>query len=161
VDWAAYFGYKIDEITFFDGLPVSDNPDKGFVGNVHAAWGGTPPDAYGVHAEPVAALLQDFGLDAQAIREMTWDELRAEISQGRPVIVWVVGRVGEGTPIAYTASNGEETTVARFEHTVILTGYNQYEVTVQDGYWTYSRLTRDFLASWRVLGNMAIVWSVR
>jgi uncharacterized protein YvpB len=159
VDWAAHFGVQIDEITFQNALPVSDDPDLGFVGNVHAPWGHIPPNSYGVHAEPVAELLRSYGLNAQARFNMTFDELRAELSAGRPVILWVVGRVGEGTPNAYTTSAGRETTVARFEHTVILTGYNKLEVTVLDGYWVYNRLIRDFMVSWEVLGNMAVVWS--
>lgn len=88
---------------------------------------------------------------------MTFDELRGEISAGRPVIVWVVGRVGEGTPKPYTSSDGETTTVARFEHTVIVIGYTQKTVTVLDGYWVYNRQVQDFLNSWGVLENMAIV----
>jgi uncharacterized protein YvpB len=88
---------------------------------------------------------------------MTWDELRSEISAGRPVIVWVVGRVGAGTPIPYTSSDGKDSIVARFEHTVIVIGYDQQEVVVLDGNWTYSRLIQDFINSWGVLGNMAIV----
>lgn len=158
VDWAAYFGVQIDEIEFYNALPVSDNPDQGFVGDVNAPWGSLPPEPYGVHAKPVAALLRDYGLPARAVRYLAWDQLRSEISQGRPVIVWVVGRVGRGTPVAYTAASGHETTVARFEHTVILTGYSKTEVTVLDGYWVYTRLVQDFLASWSVLGNMAIIW---
>lgn len=158
VDWAAYFGMPIDEIEFFNALPVSDNPDLGFVGNVHAPWGSTPPQAYGVHADPVADLLREYGLQAEAVTGMTWEQLRAEISQGRPVIVWVVGRIGEGTPIPYTSADGHETTVTRFEHTVILTGYTKTEVTVLDGYWVYTRSVRDFLTSWSVLGNMAVIY---
>jgi uncharacterized protein YvpB len=158
VDWAAYFGTPIDEIAFFNALPASDNPDLGFVGDVHAPWGSTPPQAYGVHADPVAALLREYGLQAEAVTGMTWDQLRSEISQGRPVIVWVVGRVGEGTPIPYTSSSGRGTTVTRFEHTVILTAYTKTEVTVLDGYWVYTRSVRDFLTSWSVLGNMAVVY---
>ena len=64
VDWAAYFGVKIDELTFFNALPSSDNPDKGFVGNVHGAWGQIPPYDYGVHAKPVAKLFRAYGLEA-------------------------------------------------------------------------------------------------
>jgi uncharacterized protein YvpB len=158
VDWAAYFEYKIDEIEFFNGLPTSDDPDAGFVGNVHEPWGQTPPNAYGVHAKPVAKLLRSYGLQAKAVHGMAFDELRAEISAGRPVIVWVVGRVGRGTPIAYTSASGSKTTVARFEHTVIVTGYTPTEVTVLDGYWVYTRQLPDFLDSWGVLGNMAVIW---
>ena len=64
-DWAAYFGKKIDEYEFQNRLPQSDNPNKGFVGNVFGTWGQVPPAPYGVHADPVATLLQDYGLDAE------------------------------------------------------------------------------------------------
>jgi len=158
VDWAAYFGIQIDETAFFEALPTSNDPELGFVGEVRDPWGQVPPESYGVHAEPVAALLRGYNLPAQARRGMTYAALRAEISTGRPVVVWVVGRVGRGTPIPYLSSTGAATTVARFEHTVIVIGYTQTEVTVLDGYWTYSRPTQDFLASWAVLGNMAVVW---
>lgn len=159
VDWAAYFGVQIEEIEFFNALPVSDDPDQGFVGDVHAPWGQTPPQSYGVHAKPVAKVLRSYGLQAKARTQMTFDELRAEISAGRPVIVWVVGRVGEGTPIAYKSSDGNRTTVARFEHTVIVVGYTKSMVTLLDGNWIYTRQVQDFKNSWMVLGNMAVVWS--
>jgi len=158
-DWSGYFGVQIDEITFYKELPVSDDPDLGFVGNVHEPWGQTPPNAYGVHAAPVARLLREYGLNAVSTRGATWDEVRSEVSQGRPVIVWVIGRVGRGTPVVYTSSAGRETTVARFEHTVIITGYTRTEVTVLDGNWFYKRDLQDFLDSWGVLGNMAVMWS--
>ncbi|MCK4451313.1 MAG: PD40 domain-containing protein, partial [Anaerolineae bacterium] len=47
VDWAAYFGVEIDELEFLYGLPQSDNPDEGFVGDVHGSWGQIPPHPYG------------------------------------------------------------------------------------------------------------------
>jgi uncharacterized protein YvpB len=157
VDWAAYFGVQIDEMVFFNALPVSDNPDEGFVGYVDGPWGEIPPNDYGVHAEPVAEVLSQFGVNARALRGMSWRKLRAEIMAGRPVIVWVIGRVGLGTPVPYTDSNGDETVVARFEHTVIITGYSKRHVYVLDGYWVYTRPINDFLDSWAVLGNMAVV----
>ncbi len=157
VDWAAYFGVAISEIGFFNSLPVSDNPDRGFVGDVHAAWGQIPPAAYGVHAKPVANLLRSYGLDAQAVRNMSWDDLRSEIAAERPVIVWVIGRVERGTPVPYTSSDGHSTTVSRFQHTVIVTGYSANSVTFLDGSWVYSRSKNDFLRSWGVLGNMAVI----
>jgi len=119
VDWAAYFGVRIDELEFFHRLPRSDNPDKGFVGNGHGWRGQIPPHPYGVHAEPVAALLRTYGLNAQAVRNFPLDALRSEIASGRPVIVWVTGHVALGTPVPYTASDGNSTIVVRYEHTVI------------------------------------------
>ncbi len=158
VDWAAFWGFRIRERKFLLGLPRSDNPDVGFVGDPNGAWGDIPPASYGVHAKPVAALLREFGLNAEAQTGMTWDDLRREIAAGRPVIAWVIGQVWPGTPQKYTASNGKVSTVARFEHTVIVVGYNQNSVQIVDAY-TGQKQThprRAFLASWAVLGNMAI-----
>ncbi len=158
VDWAAYFGVVIDERAFFGGLPSSDNPDQGFVGNVHGAWGQIPPNDYGVHAKPVARLLRSYGLEADAAHGFSWQALQAEIAAGEPAIVWVVGRVARGTPVPYASSDGHQTTVVRFQHTVILIGYDQQSVPVLDGAWVYQRSVNDFLDSWGALGNMAVIW---
>jgi TolB protein len=161
VDWAAYFGVKIDELEFFHSLPQSDNPDKGFVGDVYGSWGQIPPQPYGVHAEPIAAILRTYGLDAQAVRDFPRDALRSEIAAGRPVIVWVTGQVAWGTPVPYTASDGGSTIVARYEHTVMVIGYNRHEVRILDGAQVYTRSWSDFERSWAVLGNMAVIMRFR
>jgi uncharacterized protein YvpB len=158
VDWAGYFGYAINEVEFFNGLPVSDDPDLGFVGSVYGAWGQMPPGPYGVHAGPVAARLRAYGVKAQALRGATWQAIRNEIDAGRPVMAWVIGHVTDGEPYLYVAPyTGNVTTVARFEHTVIVTGYGEDSVTVLDGAATYTVGLSRFLRSWGVLGNMAIV----
>ena len=53
IDLANYFGVSIIESEFQNRLPLSDNPDYGFVGSVEGPWGQVPPYAYGVHAGPV------------------------------------------------------------------------------------------------------------
>ena len=158
VDWAAYFEKTIDEIDFFEGLPVDDNPEKGFVGDVHGSWGQIPPDPYGVHAKPVAQRLREYGLNAKAVRHMTWEEIQAELAAGRPVILWVVGHVARGTPVPFTAADGEITTVAKFQHTVIAIGYTEIKITLLDGSKIYTRYKKEFLKSWGVLENQAVVW---
>ncbi|NQS91653.1 MAG: C39 family peptidase [Chloroflexi bacterium] len=158
VDWASYFGKIINEYKFFNGLPVHDNPEKGFVGDVHGSWGQIPPFPYGVHAKPVAHRLREFGLNAKSVRNMSWYELKTEIAAGRPVIVWVVGHVGLGTPVPYTASGGAVTTVARFQHTVIVSGYTDNKVTILDGAKIYTRYKGEFMKSWGVLENQAVIW---
>ncbi len=156
VDWAAYFGYSIGELSFFNRLPHSDNPDKGFVGNVYGEWGQIPPSSYGVHAEPVAAVLRSYGVSAYAHRPLSWEGLKAEIAAGRPVFVWIVGSVQNGIPVYYTPSDGLSTIVARYEHTVIVTGYSQDKVYFLNGDTIYTRSVEQFLDSWSALGNMAI-----
>jgi LysM repeat protein len=140
------------------GIPSSDNPNGGFVGDPNGTWGFIPPRSYGMYASPVAARLREYGLKADAHRGLEWDDLRAEIAAGRPVIVWIIGQMWTGAPISYTPSDGKKTTVARFEHTMILIGYDANQVHVVDAYsgWTQTYALSTFLASWAVLGNMAV-----
>jgi subtilisin-like proprotein convertase family protein/uncharacterized protein YvpB len=156
VDWANFFGVKIDEYGFFNSLPTSDHPDLGFVGNVWGSWGQIPPYPYGVHAEPVAASLRDYGLNAYAHRPLSWDQLRAEIAAGRPVIVWIVGNVTGGIPEYYETSDDPLSVVARYEHTVIVTAYTSDSVSYLNGSTIYTRTLNQFLESWSVMRNMAI-----
>ncbi len=168
VDWAKYFDKNIDEFAFFNRLPHSDNPDKGFVGSVYGTWGQIPPNPYGVHAEPVAEVLRDYGLPAKARRPLSWYELRAEIAAGRPVIVWIIGYHNNnydkdpllnGVPEYYTPSDGLHTVVARYEHTVVVTGYTSSYVHYLNGDKIYIINSDKFLDSWSALGNMAITWT--
>jgi len=158
VDLAGFWGIGIGEAEFIQSLPRSDNPDDGFVGNPNDAWGNLPPSGYGVHADPVAETLQRFGLAAEAQHDLAWEDLREEVGAGHPVIVWVIGQMWGGKPVEYEAQDGSISTVAAFEHTMILTGYNLDTVQVVDAYTGYYQSYRlsTFLKSWAVLGNMAV-----
>jgi subtilisin-like proprotein convertase family protein/uncharacterized protein YvpB len=156
VDWANHFGVRIGELDFFNKLSESDNPDKGFVGDVYGTWGQIPPAPYGVHAEPVAELLRDYGLNAYAHRPLSWEGLKAEVAAGRPVFVWVVGNAVHGIPTYYLSSDEALTVVARYEHTVIVTGYSSNSVTYLNGSTLYTVDQDQFLESWSTLRNMAI-----
>jgi len=160
VDLAAYFGIQIDEQEFLDMLPRSDDPEEGFVGSYWDAIGQIPPASYGVHAPPVARLLRSYGLNAWEQKGMSWDSLKWEIASGRPVMAWVVGNTGYGHGVSYTApSTGNSTIVAYYEHTVLVTGYSPEAVNILDpnSAMVYQRSLSQFLDSWAVLGNMAII----
>jgi len=156
-DWAAYFGKKIDEYEFQNRLPQSDNPNKGFVGNVFGTWGQVPPAPYGVHADPVATLLQDYGLDALAVHTYSLTGIKQEVAAGRPVIVWVTGLVETGSSQIYIDAEGERVLVAPYQHTVIVIGYNEASVTILDGSKIYQRNNTTFMQSWQSLGFQAII----
>ena len=158
VDWARYFGVEIGETEFLTRLPLSDNPEIGFVGSYNDYGGMVPPYSYGVHAEPVAKLLREYGLPASGLKGLSLDELRAEIASGRPVIVWVIFGVSNGYALDYTASDGQSMQVAPNEHTVIVIGYDESSITVLDGAWVYARSIEQFERSWEVLGNMAVIY---
>jgi uncharacterized protein YvpB len=158
VDWARYFSVEIGETEFLTRLPLSDNPEVGFVGSYYDYGGMVPPYSYGVHAEPVAKLLREYGLPASGLKGLSLAELRAEIASGRPVIVWVIFGVSNGYALDYTASDGQSMQVAPNEHTVIVIGYDESSITVLDGARAYSRSIEQFERSWEVLGNMAVIY---
>jgi uncharacterized protein YvpB len=160
VDWAQYFGITIDEEDFIDQLPHSDDPEKGFVGNINGKMGQLPPDDYGIHASPIAKMLRSYGLPAKAKHDWDFEGIKKEISNKRPVIVWIVNMPFAIDSEDYTAeSTGNTTTVARFEHTWIITGYNASTVTVVDSKWTYNVNTMEFLDRWEALGSQAVIYS--
>jgi uncharacterized protein YvpB len=159
VDWAGYFGVDIMEYDFLVALPISENPDYGFVGDVNSPWGQIPPYAYGVHSGPVAELLVEFGLPAKSVKGYTLDEVRQKLSESKPVIAWVIGRMVWSPSVEYVDSEGRIAVVAPYEHAVILTGYDVIADTIRfmsNGKF-YDVPTETFLTSWAVLGNMAVI----
>lgn len=157
VNWAKYFGFTINELEFFSKLPRSDNPNKGFVGDVNGTWGSLPPDAYGVHAVPVAILLRKYGVSALEVTEFPLESMKREIAKGNPVIAWVVGHVNKGKSLPWRSADGVVTDVAAYEHTVIVIGYTETDFTILDGEAVYKRTVQQFVDSWQVLGNMGII----
>ena len=156
-DWAWFFGVEINEFNFQMELPISDNPDLGFVGSVEGPWGQVPPYAYGVHAAPVAQVLRDnYGIPAGATKEFTITEIKREIASNQPVIVWVIGNCVGGIPFEYTDQAGNTVVVAAYEHVVIITGYNEDSLRYMNNGKFYDIQYEYFENSWSVLGNMAL-----
>ncbi len=160
-DWATYFGVPLSEEDILSRLPSSKDPETGFVGSPDGAWGNIPPHSYGVYPPPVVSVLNALGVPAQARHGLTWDELRADVAGGKPVIVWIVGQMWAGQAIGYQVDGGNKTVVAAFEHTMIVIGYNQTQIQVIDAYsgMTQTYPIKTFLDSWGVLENRAIVYS--
>jgi len=156
VDLAGYYDILLYQYNFQQELPLSDNPDLGFVGDANGPWGQVPPYAYGVHAAPVAALLQKYGVDVEGGKGYTLEQMKEKLAAGHPVIVWVIGNMEGGVPAEYTDSAGNKTIVAAFEHVVILTGYDQNSVRYVNNGRFFQAPNEVFLNSWGVLGNMAV-----
>jgi uncharacterized protein YvpB len=156
-DWANYFNKDFNEFEFQYKLPLSDNPDFGFVGDVNSPWGQVPPYGYGVYAGPVADLLNAYGFQAKAYKGYTLEQVKDKVAQDKPVIAWVIGNVVGGVPYEYTDSKGNKTIVAAYEHVVIVTGYNEGHVRYMSNGKFYDTPDKVFLNSWGVLGNMVVV----
>lgn len=156
-DWAKYFGVEVNEFAFQVRLPISDNPDLGFVGDVNGPWGQVPPYAYGVHAEPVAKVLRDYyGMKAVGTKGFTINALKAEIASGRPVIAWVVANCTWSEPYEYTDKAGNTVITAPYEHVVIVTGYNETSIRYMNNGKFFDIPTEYFERTWSVLGNMVV-----
>ena len=161
MDWAAFFGVNIFEYDFQTALPLSDNPDLGYCGDVYTdAWGQIPPYAYGVHARPVADLLIKYGLPAKAIRGWSLEQVKQKLAENMPILVWVIGNMEYSQPVVYTDKQGLDVLVAPYEHAVILTGYDRTTVRYMNNGRFFDVPTEVFLTSWGVLNNMGIVYEL-
>ena len=158
VDLAAYWGAGFTEDAFFRRLPKSDNPQRGFVGDVDMPAGSLPPAGYGVYAQPVAATLRTFGLGAEANRGTDLNTLKQELAAQRPVIVWATYEMQLPSPETWISSDGVESTVVRWQHTFIAIGYDDaglHLIDAFDGaakYYTYEA----FVPAWNQLGRMSV-----
>jgi len=168
-DLAAFWGVVFTEDDFFRRLGKSDNPKRGFLGDVDLPPGTMPPAGYGVYAGPVAANLRSFGLDAVARREWSLDGLKAEVAAGRPVIIWATYDMRLPGVQTWTSADGATSTIVQWQHTFIVVGYDAgedaggpgggpgglYMVDAYDAatkYFSYEVFT----PAWEQLGRMAV-----
>lgn len=161
VDLAAFWGVVVSEGDFFNTLPRSDNPHRGFVGDVDDPPGSLPPGGYGVYSRPVAAALRRYGLDARAHAWLGLDALREELAAGRPVIIWATYRMLRPEVGSWVAADGTVSVVVQWEHTFIAVGYDEEGVYLIDAYdgRTHYYPVELFLPAWMQLNEMAVTVS--
>ncbi|MBN1978448.1 MAG: C39 family peptidase [Anaerolineae bacterium] len=157
-DLAAFWGVTLTEDDFFHRLPKSDNPHRGFLGDVDMPAGTMPPYGYGVYAGPIAANLRSFGLDAHAHRYWNLNDLRAELAAGRPVIIWSTYSMKLPGVQEWTSSDGETSIIAQWQHTFIAVGYDPGGVYLIDAYdaGTKQFSYEAFDAAWAQLERLAV-----
>jgi uncharacterized protein YvpB len=157
-DLSAFWGVTFSEDDFFRRLPKSDNPNRGFLGDVDLPPGTMPPDGYGVYAGPIAASLRSFGLDAQARRAWSLDDLQAELAAGRPVIIWATYDMRQPGVQEWTSSDGETCVVVQYQHTFIAVGYDEGGVYLVDAYDAETKYFsyEAFVPAWDQLGRQAV-----
>lgn len=157
-DVAAFWGVGFAEDDFFRRLPKSDNPHRGFVGDVDMTPGSMPPVGYGVYAEPIAATLRSFGLRAQARTEWSLDGLKSELAAGRPVVVWATYDMRLPGVQTWVSSDGVSSVVVQWQHTFVAVGYDETGVTLVDAYDAVTKRFsyEAFAPAWEQLGRMAV-----
>lgn len=160
-DVAAFWGVTLSEDDFFRRLPKSDNPYRGFLGDVDQPAGTMPPYGYGVYAGPIAATLRSFGLNARAHYEWSLDELKAELAAGRPVILWSTYDMKLPGVQTWQASDGQICVVVQWQHTFIAVGYDDADgggVHLIDAYDAGTKYFsyEAFMPAWDQLGRQAV-----
>lgn len=160
-DVAAYWGAEFTEAAFFRRLPKSDNPQRGFVGDVDMPPGSMPPVGYGVYGPPIAATLRSFGLDARAHRQLELDALKEELAAQRPVIVWATYDMQLPGVETWVSWDGEATSVVRWQHTFIAVAYDDEGISLIDAYDAQTKRFsyEAFVAAWDQLDRMAVTVS--
>jgi uncharacterized protein YvpB len=157
-DLLGFHGLPGDESRFLAGLPRSDDPDLGFVGDPDGPGGGLPPASYGVHAAPVAQRLREHGLAAEATRGRDLPWLRAEIAAGRPVVVWATADLAARTPVTLSSRAGRRFLAVAGEHTFLVTGFGPGTVVLLDPASGREKhvAERRFDEAWATLGRIAV-----
>jgi uncharacterized protein YvpB len=123
--------------------------------------GSLPPYGYGVYAEPVAAAMRDFGLDARTVYTLGLDGVKSELLAGRPVLVWATYGMEPNEPIEWTSADGRVSTVVPDMHTFLVVGFDDEGVFVLDAfdatvqYYTFET----FLLAWNLFDQMAVTAS--
>lgn len=147
------FGAGVPEWAFMERIPVTLNPHYGYRGDIDGRWGGY--DDWGIYAEPLVPVLNDWGYAAEAFYSMgDASQLIAHLDAGHPVVVWLAmwGDTGiryqdEGT---YTVFAGS--------HVVTAYGYDDAGVYVSDpGTGTYRFFDwSTFLWMWGAIDGMSM-----
>lgn len=126
---ANYFGVVLSERRILAELPRDPNPHQGFRGNIDGIFGWI--DDYGVYAEPIAKVLGDHGLQAEAVNGLSMPALRQALGQGKLAVVWITLNTWPQRPVTREI-NGEKVVLVPSEHAVVVKGYDARGVFVND-----------------------------
>lgn len=153
----AFWGKPINESEFIANIPFTDNPHKGFRGDIDGLFGGL--SEYGIYAEPIVRFLDQKGFNTRLLAGGV-TELKQEITRGHPVVTWVTYALHNSYPIKVEIDKLPVTLVP-WEHAVVITGYDEQGVYVNgpaDGSRTFFDWD-GFTRSWGLFGNMAFtIW---
>lgn len=153
----AYWGNQVSEWVFIENIPQNPNPHLGFRGNITGAFGGTTN--YGVYPEPFQSILSNYGFNSDVFyANGNAGFLKAQIDQGRPVVVWMTNMASVQTR-TYETVNGSRFALVPQEHAVVVYGYNSTGVMVADpGDGSYRQFSwNDFMRSWGYFDGMSLV----
>ena len=152
---ANFYGVRLSEEEIIEALPRDENPNLGFRGRLDGVSGGLTD--YGVYAEPIREILTANGLETTYV-EGGLAGIKRALDRRHPVIAWVTYRLRVQQPVEIALSTGQEVKMVNYEHTVVVTGYNQEGFWVNDPYdgQEYFYKSTDLARAFGYLDNMAL-----
>ncbi|MFD2670246.1 C39 family peptidase [Marinicrinis sediminis] len=132
------------------------HPNEGFVGDITL---GSP--GFGVYHKPIATLLSTYQSETVDLTGKAFSEIEASISNGIPVMVWTT--VNYKVPVnwmEWDSPQGKVKTTTK-EHTVLVVGYDEEHVYVNDPLKKQKQLKinkQQFVSSWEAMGKQAVTY---
>lgn len=165
-----YEGIDVDKMTLADKVkkdstPVAynvageivewGNPEKGFVGDITGENIG-----YGVYTAPIIELMSSYLPDRVIdLSNQSVESLQQSIDIGKPVTVWVTGDFNPPNEPKQWQCNGETIEATFDEHVVLLVGYDDQSVYVNNPLSEEKNQMVDkekFIKAWDSMGNRAV-----
>jgi uncharacterized protein YvpB len=152
---ANFYRIPLSEEEIIEALPRDENPNLGFRGRLDGVPGGLTD--YGVYAEPIREVLAANGLEATYVGEGL-EGIKRALDRSHPVIAWVTYQLRVQEPVEIALSTGQKVKMVNYEHTVVVTGYNQGGFWVNDPFdgREYFYKSTDFARAFGYLDNMAL-----
>ncbi|WP_235918084.1 C39 family peptidase [Paenibacillus lutrae] len=168
-----YKGIQIDKMTLYDQMPKDTtpivwtkdgssiqswgHPNIGYVGDATGKSKG-----FGIYHKGLFPLLQQHVPSAIDLTGKSFDSYEQHVSEGRPVVVWTT--IGFGMPTNWTDWNTSigmiRTTFS--EHAVLMVGYDETAVYVNDPWDGTKNLRIDkkqFIRVWEAMGKQGLSYS--
>lgn len=135
------------------------DPNAGFVGDITGKQIG-----YGIYAQGIFPLLSIYIPDGINMTGQPFSALEQKIAAGIPVMVWTTVNFGAPADHQWMSWNSPNGTIkATFqEHTVLLVGYDDKHVYVNDPRQGIKNLKLEkepFIQSWEALGKQALSYN--
>lgn len=134
------------------GALIGGDPNSAFIGDPYSSAG------YGVYHGPMYNLMKEHTSNVKDITGSSMEQLQTCIENGQPVVVWAsvdMRTVTDG--IVWHLPNGQAYCWKRPEHCVVLVGYTESDVIINDpmkGLVKYRK--SEFLSAYNALGKQAL-----
>ena len=135
------------------------NPNTGFVGDITGKHKG-----FGIYHAGLFGLLQSYIPTATDMTRSSFEELERQVSDGIPVLVWTTIRYtvpSDRQWVTWDSPLGPIRTTFQ-EHTVLLVGYDEDYVYVNDPLKAEKKHRvekKQFIASWEAMGKQALSYT--